>query len=274
LKVISLGIGVQSTALYYMSSMGEIERADYAIFADTGREKTATIEYYHKLKKWQKANNGIPIIKIQYKNLYKDLLNQSNSSGNRFASIPAFSENKTGMLRRQCTNEYKIIPVDKKIRELYGLVPYQRYPKTEVWYGITLDEMHRMTIPQQKWKINIYHFMGYKFEYGGVVTKIKGEITRRAGLIVWFEKNNLEIPVKSSCVFCPYQSDLSWLRLKRNYPKDFKDAIKVDKAIRDSSKRGIKEKIYLHRSCKPLSEVEFDELQIDYYGECSGNCHL
>jgi len=40
MKVISLGLGVQSTALYYMSSMGELPRADYAIFADTGGEKT------------------------------------------------------------------------------------------------------------------------------------------------------------------------------------------------------------------------------------------
>jgi len=274
MKVISLGMGVQSTALYYMSSIGEIERADYAIFADTGGEKMATIDYYHKLIKWQKANNGIPIKKVQHKNLYKDLLNQQNSSGNRFASIPAFSENKTGMLRRQCTAEYKIQPVDKMIREIYGLIPHQRFPKTEVWYGITLEEMRRMAIPQQKWKINVYPFVGYKIEFGCITTKISDHKIRRAGLVQWYIDNDLDIPVKSSCVFCPFQSDVNWLRLKRTCLKDFKNAIKIDKAIRDSSKRGIKERIYLHRSCKPLSEVQFDEQQTDFWGECSGNCHL
>lgn len=44
LKIISLGLGVQSTALYYMSSMGELPRCNYAIFVDTGKEKKKTIE--------------------------------------------------------------------------------------------------------------------------------------------------------------------------------------------------------------------------------------
>ncbi len=133
MKIIALGMGVQSTALWLMSSLGYIKpRADYAIFADTGAEKTATIEYFNNLN----YDNYIPLIKVNYKNIYKDLMKGENSSGNRFASIPAFSENG-GMLRRQCTSEYKINQVDKKIRELYGLKKNQRYPKTEIWYGIT-----------------------------------------------------------------------------------------------------------------------------------------
>ena len=39
LKVISLGVGIQSTAVYLMSSIGyKIPRADVAIFADPGAE--------------------------------------------------------------------------------------------------------------------------------------------------------------------------------------------------------------------------------------------
>ena len=34
MKIISLGLGIQSTAMYLMSSLGLINRADYAIFAD------------------------------------------------------------------------------------------------------------------------------------------------------------------------------------------------------------------------------------------------
>ena len=37
LKIISLGMGVQSTAVYLMSSLKyKLEKADYAIFADPG----------------------------------------------------------------------------------------------------------------------------------------------------------------------------------------------------------------------------------------------
>jgi len=272
MKVLSLGIGVQSTALYYMSSTGEMPRADVAIFADTGAEKTATSEYYDFLMDWQKANNGIPIYKATYRNLMQDLRNRSNSSGNRFASIPAFSANG-GMLRRQCTSEYKITQVDKMIKEIHGLKLRQRYPKCEIWYGITLDEMQRIAIPIQKWKTNVYPLVGYHTTADGKCLKISDMVMRRGDLLNWYEKHNLSVPVRSSCVFCPFQSDKNWLYLKRNYPKDFQDAVEVDALIRDSSKRGVKEKIYVHRSLKPLSEVEFDENQMEF-DECSGMCML
>ncbi|MCK7559340.1 hypothetical protein MKQ70_31995 [Chitinophaga sedimenti] len=111
MTIISLGLGVQSVALYYMSSLGQLPRADYAIVADTGREKTATYAYLDKLMIWAKANNGIDIIVRSEKNLYADLLEGQNSGKKRFASIPAYTQNSDGsqgMLRRQCTNEYKI----------------------------------------------------------------------------------------------------------------------------------------------------------------------
>ena len=272
MKVISLGVGVQSTALYYMSSMGGLPRADVAIFADTGAEKTATKEYYDYLINWQKENDGIPIYRATYKDLMIDLKNQTNSSGNRFAPIPAFSENG-GILRRQCTSEYKISQVDKMIKEILRLSKNTRFPKCEIWYGITLDEMRRISKPIQKWKTNVYPLVGYSITPDGKNHRISDLVMRRGDLDNWYKEHNLPIPVRSSCVFCPFQSDKNWLHLKRNYQDDFQDAIDVDKLIRDSSKRGIKDKIYVHRSLKPLGSVEFDENQYEF-DECSGDCML
>ncbi len=62
LKIISLGMGVQSTALYLMSSLGYIERADYAIYADLKSEKPTTEKLVEYLLDWQKHNNGIEIL--------------------------------------------------------------------------------------------------------------------------------------------------------------------------------------------------------------------
>jgi 3'-phosphoadenosine 5'-phosphosulfate sulfotransferase (PAPS reductase)/FAD synthetase len=121
LKIISLGMGVQSTCLYYMSSMGEMERADFAIFVDTGREKKKTLEYLDYLLQWQKDNNGIEILIIRKKDLFKDIMKLNDSAGHRWASIPAFTKNEDGsigMLRRQCTTEYKIEQIDREIRIL------------------------------------------------------------------------------------------------------------------------------------------------------------
>lgn len=276
MKVISLGVGVQSSALYIMSSRGEIERCDHAIFADTGGEKTKTLEYYEGLLKWQQLNDGIELYKVAYKDLKADLLNQVNSSGTRFASIPAFTMNdgEKGMLRRQCTNEYKIVQVDRKIREILGLKKGQRFPTIEIYQGITIDEATRMKVPQQKWKVNVYPFCGYRVYADGRAERYESNIMSRNDVFNWYKRNNLQRPEKSSCVFCPFQSDQNWIRLKNNNPEDFKTACDVDDAIRDSSKKGTKSKIYVHESLMPLKDVVFDESNDTIWGNCSDYCDI
>lgn len=278
MQAISLGVGVQSVAMYIMSSIGELPRADYAIFADPGREKRKTYEYLVWLSEWAKNYDGIPIVTAKGGDLYKDLLLETNSTGERFASIPAFIRNDdgdTGMLRRQCTNEYKIAVVDSAIRRLYGLKPGQRRARTEVWMGITLDEIERMAKPidSNAWRINVYPFLGYQVDRKEARKWEHGKLFSRQDLIRWYERNGLPIPPKSGCVFCPYHSDAAWKQMKDEEPQDFADAVKVDYAIRNSIQKGINKPAFLHRSLTPLDEVEFNESS-PLFIECSGNCHL
>ena len=142
MKVISLGLGVQSTAMYLMSSLGHIERADYAIFADPGAEHPKTYDMLEWLLAWRFLNKGIPIY-VEKKNLLRDTMRGTNSLGKKFVTIPAFSESG-GMVQRQCTGEYKIWTVKDKVRELQGLKPRQRMKPCEMWLGITMDEASRM----------------------------------------------------------------------------------------------------------------------------------
>ncbi|TYR37410.1 hypothetical protein FXV77_05235 [Sphingobacterium phlebotomi] len=275
-KVISLGLGVQSTALYYMASMKEMPTANVAIFSDTGRESTATYSYLEYLKNWQKQNNGIKIAVVKDKNLYQDLIYKSNST--RFASIPAFTSSatgKVGMLRRQCTGDYKIRQVDDYIRDhVYKLPKRARRPQTDVCIGITLDEAERMSIPRERWKVNVYPFLGLKVDSWGNVERIPWAVPRdRKNIMEWYKQKNLPIPPKSACVFCPYQSDHTWAMRKLHAPEDFAAAVRVDEAIRNSTQQGIKNPVYLHRSCVPLSEVEFNITETVEWGECSGTCH-
>lgn len=275
MNIISLGLGVQSTALYFMSSLGELPRCDYAVFVDTGKEKKGTIQYLSFLQKWATKNNGIPIIVVRKKNLYKDLLNKRNSTGQRFSSIPAFTSNddgSTGMLRRQCTNEYKIEQVDKTIREILK-IPRLVGVRINVWKGISLEEIERLSIPQTNWKIHVYPFCGYTISKQVTESNDYKKRTRN-DIINWYISNSLPVPPKSSCVFCPYQSDAAWYNMKINEPTDFAAAVRVDKAIRNSSKKGIKNQIFLHNSCVPLELIEFSPDAPDLWsGECSGNCH-
>lgn len=280
LNILSLGLGVQSTALYFMSSMGELPRVDTAIFIDLGREKTKTYTYLNYLLLWQKANNGIPILVVQKKNLYEDLLRQRNSTSSRFSSIPAYTKGgngEVGMLRRQCTNEYKIEQVDREIRALYGLAPRKRMRPVRVWKGISLDEIERLSTPQEKWKTSVYPFCDYEITNSGSKRMGINMTMTRNDIINWYLQNQLMIPPKSSCVFCPYTSEAAWFEMKTNEPEDFADAVRVDHAIRDSSKKGIKNPIYLHESCIPLDKVAFKDKGNGLFdlpsGECSGECH-
>tara|TARA_Y100000310_G_C20140791_1_gene560185 strand:- start:90 stop:587 length:498 start_codon:yes stop_codon:yes gene_type:complete len=165
------------------------------------------------------------------------------------------------MIRRQCTNDYKIVPVMKVIRKLHNLKYRQRMKPTEVWLGISIDEASRM-------KDSRLYNVKYKYP-------LIDKYYSRHDCIKYFENNNYPVPGKSSCVFCPYHSDSFWQQIKKENGSAWKIAVKVDDVIRDSSKKGLTDRIYLHRQLKPLNEVELRENQIDMFeNECEGYCGL
>lgn len=278
LKVISLGLGQQSTTIYYMSSLGLLPKADFAIFADPGAESKLTYDYLTGLLKWQEKNDGIPIIATGKKSIYTDLILGLNSEGNRFSSIPAFTKDengKIGMLRRQCTDDYKVQEVNNAIRQLYGLKKYARTPKTEIWIGISIDEIQRMKFPRHKWQTYVYPLCNYRstkkeFHFEYYTTRLNRNDCQH-----WLINQNLPIPPKSSCIFCPYQANRSWLDMKKNRPDEWNNVVELDKKIRNSSKKGVHHPIYLHRSCIPLDQADLQENQLDMFiNECEGFCGI
>ena len=276
LKIISLGLGQQSTALYYMSSLGDLPRADHAVFVDPGAETAARYADLEQLLRWQQHHDGIPIHVTGKKSITHDLINGTNSEGTRFISIPAFtksSNGKTGMLRRQCTVEYKVKEVNRAIRKLYGLKPHQPTPATELWMGITVEELSRLRQPRYHWQTFVYPFCSYRTTTAGTHSTSYNLRYTRHDCQRWLWSRHLPVPVKSACYFCPYHSDHSWLQLKRTQPDEWDKAVELDKIVRDSRGKGVQHSIYLHRSCKPLDEVDLNENQPDLFtSECEGHC--
>ena len=214
MKIIGLGLGVQSTAMYLMSSLGYIERADYAIFSDPGAELPDTYKLWEYLNDWAKYNNGISLIKKK-KSLYDDIINRKRKPNN--SSVPGYiknKDNKIGMIRRQCTKHYKIDVVVKEIRRLHGLKKYQRMKPTILYLGISLDEIQRM---KESRLSNI------TYEYPLIEQRIT-----RGDCIKFLEKRGFNNIKKSSCVFCPYHSNSDWKEIKQNYPKEWKKVVLVD----------------------------------------------
>ena len=119
LRILSLGAGVQSSTLALMIEKNLVPMVDCAIFADTGAEPK---EVYTWLE-WLKEQVSYPVHIVQWRNLKEDLIAVANGKRN-IVPIPFFTideSGKKGIMRRQCTADYKIRPVTKKIRELLGL---------------------------------------------------------------------------------------------------------------------------------------------------------
>ena len=259
LRVISLGAGVQSTTLALMAAAGEIgPMPDGAIFADTGWEPKSVYEHLEKLKK----TLPFPIHIVQVGNIREDTLANRNSTGQNFSVIPWFTSKGLGM--RQCTNEYKIRPINRKIRELLGYKKGQHIPhkSAEVWIGISTDEIQRMKDPRDKWIVNRWPLIEANL--------------KRSDCIDWMKSHGWEAP-KSACIGCPYHSDAMWREMKENDPESWADAVVVDKKIRDNGSKNNYQQ-FMHRSLKPLDEVDFSspvekgQIEFGFNQECEGMC--
>jgi len=280
-QILSFGAGVQSTALLLMSCKGILPKLDAAIFADVGWEPQKVYDHLEWCIEYAgKYDIPVHIVRHNKTGLREDVMNNMTSKdGNRFAPIPVFVRHENGdvaLSMRQCTREYKIAPIEKHLREnILGLKPRQRAPKEVVmfqWLGISFDESPRAKPSRVKWKKHVFPFLNWGMD------SPDGKTWRRYQIINWLEENypDIEVP-RSACIGCPFRDNKSWRAIKEN-PKEWDDAVEFDKAIR-SDKTGEKQTMYLHRSCKPLSEVDLrsDEERGQsslWDNECEGMCGM
>lgn len=262
-KVISIGFGVQSTTMYFMSSLGVIPRADIAFFADPKSEDPRTYEYIKWVLGWAKENNGIKIISGSRGSLYQDTVDAIKLN-KRVAQMPLWTmdNGSIGIMPRQCTSEYKIDVVRKEYRKWLGLKPRQRYPLTETWIGISLDEVSRAKPSNNKWEKRVYPLID--------------KMMTRGDCVRWLQENGFSIPPKSSCTFCPFHSNYYWLKQKRESPEIFESNCQLDDLIRKGYKeKGIKSDLYLYKGRVPLREATFNENQEEMFdNECEGYCGI
>lgn len=264
LHTLSLGAGVQSSTLALMLSTGELSLPiDCAIFADTGAEPAPIYKYLD----WIETQLTFPLHRVMHKDGLRENIIKSIAGG-RFAGAPFYTESdgsRGGMLRRQCTREFKVDPITKKIRELMGLKKGERAKKglqVVQYIGISTDEAARMKPSRE-------HYIQHRWpliELG----------MSRSDCLRWMAGHGYPKPTKSACTFCPYHDDALWKEMKKTDPASFSDAVAIDEMIRGGV-RGTKQKLYLHRSLKPLASVDFrtaeDAGQISMFNnECEGMC--
>jgi hypothetical protein len=270
LRILSLGAGVQSSALALMIEKGEVPMVDAAIFADVKGEPKAVYEWLAYLKT---QITKFPIHVVTWRNLKQDLIDVANGD-RKIIPIPFFTiddKGKKGMMRRQCTADYKIKPVTEKIRELLGLKKGEKRKKgtkVELLMGISKDEISRMKINQIKYIQNVYPLVEKEM--------------RRSDCLDWMKDNGYSKPPRSACTFCPFHSTKEWKRVKEN-KEEWDEIVALEKLFlknKDTIAKvtGMKNQMFLHRSCKPIDEIDFDEddKQGDFLfgmeNECEGMC--
>ena len=247
MKILSLGWGVQSFTLAAMSALGELEPLDAAIHADTTHDSVLTYKFAAKWTPWLEAR-GVNVITVRADDT--EVIDRKYNH----TQIPAFN-NSGGMGKRQCTTNWKIVPVRRMIRTLSG-------GKTvEQWIGISLDEIQRANRSGVQYVTNRFPL-------------VEKRITR-AACVTWLEKNGLEVPPKSACVFCPYHGLNNWRQTKA-VDEDWQEAVRVDEEIRHVSNNGMTN--YLCSARVPLTDLDLstpeERGQINWIDECSGTCWL
>lgn len=272
MRILSLGAGVQSTYVYLT------EPFDYAIFADTQDEPPAVYRHLD----WLSTTGRCPIIRRSKGKLSEHLRRGVNSTGGRFASIPAFTAtaipDEEGRVRRQCTKEYKTEVVDRCLRrDILGLKPRQRIKKgTQIVqsFGISADEARRAGRIIERLKTSPWITPRFP---------LIEQMLTRSDCMKWLREHVPHPVPRSACVYCPNHGDQEWLEMQQQDPASFAVAVEVDEALRAKGvvvNRKMDYPLFLHRSLQPLKMVDFQQrindrlpdLPLFTIRECEGMC--
>jgi len=243
MRALSWGCGVQSTTLAVMSALGDLESLDVVITADTGWERAATYEAREFYTAWLQER-GVRVEVVSAGNI-REL------GAEEHIHMPFFTSDG-GPLQRQCTMEFKIVPVKRRLRELAGYhatkTPHPPAGEIELWLGISWDEYQRMKHSRVK-------FIAHRWPL------IEGKMTRNA-CIDYLEAHSLPVPVKSACIGCPYRQASEWIDMRDNAPDDWQEVLGFDESNRHNplASRGAStaDALYVYSKAVPLATADLE----------------
>lgn len=272
LRVLNLGGGVQSSVMALMADRGLLGPIpDVAIHADTQSDPPHVLQ----MVDWLRGVVSYPVEVVTKGNIETDLLRGENSTGQTFMTIPQFSINPDGTKgqgRRQCTQEYKIRPIRRRVRERLGVAPGYPVPRhlsVEYWFGMSLDELSRVKPAREHYATNRYPL-------------IEADMTRW-DCQRWWQTNAPDgAPElgRSACFFCPYQSSREWAGLADRYPDLLDRAERLEEAMNTGKAAEPGFSYFLHRRCVPLREALTADRAADraqpalFDAECEGYCGI
>ena len=214
----------------------------------------------------------IPILRASIVNLSQELLALTKKTS-CFSQPPFFTEKsgQRGILRRKCTNNFKIRVIGRTIRHMLSETGRMRKNwQVSCAIGFTQDEARRKGHPPARWETLVYPL------------RERGMTT--ADCRRWLLNHGYTVPVRSACTFCPYRYSRpdGWAELS---DADRSQAIAIDTHIRHNLPYTTADAAYVHPGLQPLeravaqqaAQAELDAKQLmlwDSNGCESGYCFL
>ena len=269
-SVVNWGGGVQSTAILMLvaerhesllrAMPDDMEMPSVFYFADTGDEPDAVYEHVAKMREVM-SEHQIDLVDVKREKewpLSKHIIDRAGRGERGISMIPMFVSTKTtpSPIRRGCTQDYKVKPIEKAIKEAHGKSPIYQ------WFGISADESQRMKDSQKKYR----HFWYPLVEMGW----------KRSHCVDYLKSMDLD-PPRSACFYCPFHSDHEW---KRIGPEERAKSAQIENKIHaiydEKGIAGLKSKPHLHRTLKPIGQIDFYAQRDLFYepmdDECFGVC--
>jgi hypothetical protein len=257
-------MGRDSTALALMSFHGELPLLDAIIAADTRWEPAGV---YHTLA-WVReiVSTKIPVYVVSAGNLGEDVLESAaqhaqgkGMAAGRCGQPPFYIKNARnltyatavsgGKLWRECTVDYKIIPIRRKIRELLGYAPVGRLPQdvwVEQWIGFPRDELARTFCSDVQWITNTFPLI------------LPLQMSKR-DLVAWYAAHHYPLPPKSACLFCPFHANAYWREMRDTRPDEWEQTLQFEARLHQGKLPGVRGAPYLHKAMVPLHLAPIDE---------------
>lgn len=184
--ILSYGGGVNSSALFFFLLEKQMP-LDLVIFADTGEELPTTYDTVERMKQeCEKREIPFATCKSYHGKLYEYYKTKR--------AVPS-------MMKRDCTGKFKVAPIRKYIRELFG-----KEEKFVMYVGITIEECHRMKTSDVSYIENSYPFCDARITRDG-----NNEILRKHNFIA----------EKSGCIGCIYNKKRTWINMAIQQPEEF-----------------------------------------------------
>ncbi len=267
IRVLSFGGGTQSTHLLEDHFKGKVDY-DLIIFSDTGAEP----QFIHSQVSWWQIRqaeygNQTPFIITNHNKMIGGLEEMAMRyifTDYQSLQLPVYcnkkdengQEVKAGIMPRQCTVDFKILPVNRTARKIImnklGLGYKQRMPNDISFIidiGFSYDEINRIT----KYQSPDFNYMYFSYPL------VEQNLTTQNSINFLMEN---DMPSKRSrCYFCPFNCDssgINWMEIIEEEPLSFLKACFIDEKLRKVQATGrkcLRSIPYLHYSRMPLQEA-------------------